>query len=65
VLHPLLRRLPTTVGILAADGPLVKLGLTDPRTWSPADWLSDVIPHLAYGAITYAVLDNWKRQPTS
>lgn len=72
-LYPLLRRVPTPFGVLAiaatamaaADGPLIKLGLTDPKTWSPADWLSDVIPHLAYGAVTYTVLTNWKREPSA
>jgi hypothetical protein len=32
------------------------LGITDPRTWSRADWISDLAPHLAYGAITAGVL---------
>jgi hypothetical protein len=39
-----------------SDVPLSKLELTDPSSWSPADWLSDAIPHLAYGAVTYAAL---------
>jgi hypothetical protein len=26
--------------------------VTDPRTWAPVDWVSDAIPHLAYGAVT-------------
>lgn len=55
LLHRLLGRAPTTFGVLlvgatamaAADAPVIKLELTDPRTWSPADWLSDVIAHLA------------------
>ncbi|GAC1546701.1 MAG: hypothetical protein NVS2B17_30220 [Candidatus Velthaea sp.] len=25
------------------------LGATAPKTWKPADWLSDVVPHLIYG----------------
>ena len=36
---------------------LTKLGLTDPKNWSTTDWLSDVIPHLTYGVVTYATLD--------
>ena len=28
----------------------VRLGTTDPSTWSAADWAADVIPHLAFGA---------------
>jgi hypothetical protein len=27
-------------------------GLTDPRSWSLADWLSDAVPHVAYGVVT-------------
>jgi hypothetical protein len=40
----------------AADVPLTRLGLTDPSTWSPVDWASDVIPHVAYGLVTYTAL---------
>jgi hypothetical protein len=36
---------------------MAMLKVSDPRTWSAADWLSDIIPHLVYGAVTYAVLD--------
>jgi hypothetical protein len=45
----------------AANGPMVVLGITDPRTWSAADWISDVLPHLAYGAVvttTMGALDH-------
>jgi hypothetical protein len=64
LLRPLLTRLPAVIGAVvlgggamaAADLPLVKLGLTDPSTWASADWLSDAIPHLAYGAVTFAAL---------
>ncbi|GAC1322322.1 MAG: hypothetical protein NVSMB13_00510 [Mycobacteriales bacterium] len=45
----------TTAGALAgSDGPMTLLGITDPRTWSAVDWASDVVPHLAYGAVTAA-----------
>ena len=27
-----------------------------PRTWDAASWLSDAVPHLAYGAVTWAAL---------
>lgn len=46
----------TGVVLLAANGPMTVLGVTDPRTWSRADWLSDVVPHLAYGLVTSAVV---------
>lgn len=40
----------------AGNGPMTVLGVTDPRTWSAADWASDIIPHLAYGVAADAVL---------
>lgn len=40
----------------AADIPLVRLGLSDPRRWGTAGWLSDLIPHFAYGVLTACVL---------
>ena len=48
------------LGLLAmagSDVPLVRMGLTDPRTWGPVGWASDVVPHLAYGAATAAAFD--------
>jgi hypothetical protein len=60
VLGPIVRRLPVPVsGLLigamamaASDGSMTPLGLTDPKSWSSTDWLSDAVPHLAYGAAT-------------
>jgi hypothetical protein len=40
----------------ATDTSMVKLGLTDPSSWSAADWLSDALPHLAYGIAAEATL---------
>ena len=42
--------------MLASNGGMVALGVTDPRTWRASDWVADVVPHLAYGAVTAAVL---------
>ncbi|MFD0690664.1 hypothetical protein [Actinomadura fibrosa] len=58
-------RLPRPVAALALTGlamagssaPMTLLGLTDPREWSASDWLSDAIPHLAYGVVAAAALD--------
>jgi hypothetical protein len=41
----------------ASDGPLIGLGLTDPRTWDPISWLSDAVPHLAYGVAAAAAYE--------
>jgi hypothetical protein len=39
------------------DGSMTALRVTDPRTWSATSWLSDAVPHLAFGAVTCATLD--------
>ncbi len=39
--------------------PMARLGVTDPRKWTPAEWASDAVPHLAYGMVTAAVLRRW------
>lgn len=57
-------RLPTVIGgpvlgavaMLASDGPLAALRISDPRRWSAADWVADVVPHLVYGLTTHATL---------
>lgn len=62
--RPVLARVPAplaaaVVGALAmagSDGPLVALGLTSPADWAAADWASDIVPHLGYGAAAYATL---------
>ena len=44
------------LAMAAANGPMVSQGLTDPRTWGVAGWVSDIVPHAAYGlavATTY------------
>jgi hypothetical protein len=41
----------------ASDGSMTALGVTDPRTWPASSWLADLVPHLAYGAVTAAVLE--------
>jgi hypothetical protein len=62
-LHPLLGWALTTVGVLvAANGPMTVLGITDPRSWSGTDWLSDLVPHVAYSAVVTATLDGFDRR---
>ena len=41
----------------AANGPMVVLGVTDPRSWSAVDWISDVVPHVVYGAVVKATME--------
>jgi len=59
-----LRRIPepvaalavATAAMIAADTPLAGLRLTNPKSWSATEWLSDVVPHVVYGTVTYATL---------
>ncbi len=47
------------VGAMAGtDAPMAALGVSDPRSWAAKDWLSDAVPHLAYGLVTAAVLQH-------
>jgi hypothetical protein len=55
---PLVGTALTTVGVLiGTNGPMTALGITDPRTWSATDWVSDVVPHLAYAVVVESTLD--------
>jgi hypothetical protein len=64
LLGPVLVRLPrliagTLVGaaaMAASDVPMVSMGLTDPKTWSRADWVTDAVPHVVYGMAAIAAL---------
>ncbi|MCF6743023.1 hypothetical protein E9529_01795 [Blastococcus sp. KM273128] len=47
--------------MLAANGPMAVLGVTDPRTWSTTDWLSDLVPHLVYGLVVKNTIDAFDR----
>ncbi|MEQ7126655.1 hypothetical protein ABN034_19250 [Actinopolymorpha sp. B11F2] len=49
------------VAMLAGNAPMAALGVTDPRGWAARDWAADLIPHLAYGAVTSQVLDGLDR----
>ncbi|MHA6765203.1 hypothetical protein [Streptacidiphilus sp. PAMC 29251] len=44
------------LAMAATDLPMGALGVSDPRSWSRTDWISDALPHLAYGLATYATL---------
>ena len=60
--QPLVGTLLTTLGVLVAtNGPMTVLGITDPRTWSAIDWTSDIVPHLAYAAVVKTTMDAFDR----
>jgi hypothetical protein len=45
------------LAMLAGNGPMTLLGVTDPRTWRPVDWVADMVPHLAYAVVAAAALE--------
>ena len=46
------------VVLVAGNGPMTVLGVTDPRTWDANSWATDLVPHLAYAAAATYVLTN-------
>lgn len=48
--------------MVASDVPSSALGVTNPKEWTLDSWLSDIIPHLAYGIVTALVMDQFKRR---
>ncbi|GAB2867349.1 hypothetical protein GCM10027176_81280 [Actinoallomurus bryophytorum] len=52
----------TVAASLASDAPATVAGLTDPRTWTAGDLLADLVPHLAYGAVTAITYDRLTRR---
>ena len=55
-LGPLAGIVTGALAMAGSDGPLVALSLTRPDKWAAADWASDIVPHLGYGAAVYATL---------
>src|SRR3954467_3245854 len=54
--------LTTATVLVSTNGPMTVLGITDPRTWSRTDWISDLVPHLAYGAVVATTMDAFDRR---
>jgi hypothetical protein len=53
--------LATLGALLVGNGPMTALGITDPRSWSRTDWVSDLVPHLAYGIVVKTTMDAFDR----
>ncbi|WNO76707.1 hypothetical protein [Streptomyces sp. AM8-1-1] len=43
--------------LTVTNAPIMLLGISDPRTWAPSDWVSDIIPHVLFAAVTVRVLE--------
>ncbi|MEW1863361.1 hypothetical protein OG896_03045 [Streptomyces sp. NBC_00669] len=50
------------LAMAVTDLSMAELKVSDPRTWSGADWVSDAIPHLLYGLATYGVVTAGERR---
>jgi hypothetical protein len=46
----------TGVALIGGNGPMTALGVSDPRSWTAKDWISDIVPHLAYGVVAACTL---------
>jgi len=42
----------TAMVLIGANGPMAALGVSDPREWDLNAWLTDIVPHVAYGVVT-------------
>ena len=49
--------LTTLTVLVSTNGPMTVLRVTDPRTWSVVDWISDLVPHLAFAAVVATTMD--------
>jgi hypothetical protein len=52
----------SALAMTAGNVPAIASGSTDPRQWDTADWLADVVPHLAYGLAGVATADAISRR---
>jgi hypothetical protein len=43
--------------MLLSDSIATAVGATDPAEWGVEGWLSDIVPHAAYGVVTAATLE--------
>ena len=49
------------LAMVAGNGPMAGLGVSNPKDWAPKDWAADVLPHLAYGVVTWFALEEQSR----
>ena len=46
----------TVATMTATNSSMAAYGVTDPRTWSAADWWSDLLPHVVYAAVVHGTV---------
>ena len=47
------------LAMVAGNGPMTALGVTDPRTWSADAWVADIVPHTAYALAATATFHSF------
>lgn len=47
----------------SSDIPATATNVTNPRQWSAANWMSDIIPHLAFGFATVSLFEELATSP--
>jgi hypothetical protein len=56
--NPLTTAIGLGIGAMAmGDVPAVVTGATNVREWGKSDWLSDIVPHIAYGLATVGAFE--------
>jgi len=45
------------LAMVAGNAPMTGLGVSSPEKWAAKDWAADVVPHVAYGVVTWFTLD--------
>ncbi|TDC10416.1 hypothetical protein E1267_04230 [Nonomuraea longispora] len=53
----------TALAMAGSNVPMTVLGVTDPREWPVSSWISDVVPHLAYGLTAYVAYELLRSSP--
>lgn len=43
--------------IVGSDAPAAAFNVTNPTSWGPNAWLSDIVPHMIYGVVTAATYE--------
>ena len=49
-----------SLAMAGSDYPATRLGITNPKKWSPISWVADVVPHMAYGVTTALAFEHIK-----
>ncbi|HET7814180.1 MAG TPA: hypothetical protein VFL13_07385 [Candidatus Baltobacteraceae bacterium] len=70
MLRPRMRAVPWSVAAVAlaaftmaaSEGSAAAIKQTDPKQWSAADWIADIVPRLVYGAVTAYAFDILARE---